>query len=103
MGGIPFTYGPLAYLLKNRTYLGETGHNGAGFTGEHEAIIDRDTFDKVQQLIKSHSVTRSGRQHASGALLKTAHPRGGLRQYLAADKHQFTAKIIREQMCATLS
>ena len=27
-GGIPFTYGPLAYLLKNRTYLGETGHGG---------------------------------------------------------------------------
>ena len=27
-GGIPFTYGPLAYLLKNRTYLGETGHDG---------------------------------------------------------------------------
>lgn len=24
IGGIPFTYGPLAYLLKNRTYLGET-------------------------------------------------------------------------------
>jgi DNA invertase Pin-like site-specific DNA recombinase len=70
VGGIPFTYGPLAYLLKNRTYLGETGHNGAAFPGEHKAIIDRDTFDKVQQLIKSHSVTRSGRQHASGALLK---------------------------------
>ena len=29
-GGIPFTYGPLAYLLKNRTYLGETGHRGIG-------------------------------------------------------------------------
>jgi DNA invertase Pin-like site-specific DNA recombinase len=70
VGGIPFTYGPLAYLLKNRTYLGEIGHNGAAFPGEHEAIIDRETFDKVQQLIKSHSVTRRGRQHASGALLK---------------------------------
>jgi hypothetical protein len=57
-------------LLKNRTYLGETGHNGAAFPGEHELIIDRDTFDKVQQLIRSHSVRRSGRRHASGALLK---------------------------------
>ncbi len=70
VGGMPFTYGPLAYLLKNRTYLGETGHNGAAFPGEHEPIIDRETFDKVQELIRSHSVTRSGRQHASGALLK---------------------------------
>jgi len=25
-GGIPFTFGPLAYLLRNRTYLGESGH-----------------------------------------------------------------------------
>ena len=31
VGAIPFTYGPLAYLLKNRTYLGETGHNGRSF------------------------------------------------------------------------
>jgi site-specific DNA recombinase len=69
VGGIPFTYGPLAYLLKNRTYLGETRHNGTSFPGEHEPIIDRDTFDKVQQLIKSHSVSRSGRRHESGALL----------------------------------
>src|SRR6185437_15912018 len=45
-GGIPFTYGPLAYLLKNRTYLGEIGHNGAWFPGEHIPIVDRDTFDQ---------------------------------------------------------
>src|SRR5216684_4036290 len=25
-GGIPFTYGPLAHFLKNRLYIGETGH-----------------------------------------------------------------------------
>ena len=37
-GGIPFTYGPLAYLLKNRTYLGETGHNGFWFPGEHDQL-----------------------------------------------------------------
>jgi hypothetical protein len=70
VGGIPFTYGPLAYLLKNRTYLGETGHNGRSFPGEHEPIIARDTFDKVQQLIRSHSVSRSERRYESGALLK---------------------------------
>ena len=40
-GGIPFTYGPLAYFLKNRIYLGETHHGGKWFKGEHEAILDR--------------------------------------------------------------
>ncbi|MBV6486856.1 MAG: hypothetical protein GHHEDOFH_00793 [Pseudorhodoplanes sp.] len=68
-GGVPFTYGPLAYLLKNRTYLGETGHGGAWFPGEHEPIIDRDTFDKVQELLKTNSAGRTGRRQQTGALL----------------------------------
>ena len=68
-GGIPFTYGSLAYLLKNRTYLGETGHDGNWFPGEHEPIIDRDTFDSVQQLLKTNSAGRTGRRQQTGALL----------------------------------
>jgi site-specific DNA recombinase len=70
IGGIRFTYGPLAYLLKNRTYVGETGHNGTSFPGEHEPIIDRGIFEKVQQLIESHGISRRERRHESGALLK---------------------------------
>ena len=45
-GGIPFTYGPLAYFLKNRIYLGEIHHGGKWFKGEHAAILDRQTFDQ---------------------------------------------------------
>ena len=45
-GGVTFTYGPLAYLLKNRTYLGETGHKGAWFPGEHESIVDAEIFEQ---------------------------------------------------------
>src|SRR6202011_315105 len=33
-GGIPFTYGPLAHFLKNRLYIGETGHKDKWFPGE---------------------------------------------------------------------
>jgi len=36
-GGIPFSYGPLAYFLKNRVYLGEVHHGGKWFKGEHDA------------------------------------------------------------------
>ncbi len=68
-GGIPFTYGPLAYLLKNRTYVGETGHKGSWFPGEHEAIVDREVFEQVQQLLKNNSVKRTGRRQRNGALL----------------------------------
>jgi site-specific DNA recombinase len=61
-GGVPFTYGPLAYLLKNRTYLGEMGHKGAWFSGEHEAIIDPALFNAVQDLLKDNSVARRQRR-----------------------------------------
>src|SRR6266566_4535749 len=54
-GGIPFTYGPLAYFLKNRIYIGEVHHGDKWFAGEHEAIIDRATFDRVQGLLKSNT------------------------------------------------
>ena len=69
IAGIPFTYGPLAYLLKNRTYLGETGHGGEWFKGEHEAIIDDATFDHVQSLLNSNAITRKSNRTSSEALL----------------------------------
>jgi site-specific DNA recombinase len=68
-GAIPFTYGPLAYFLKNRIYLGEMHHGGKWFKGEHQAIVDRATFDRVQQLIASNSVGRKAKRFESGALL----------------------------------
>jgi DNA invertase Pin-like site-specific DNA recombinase len=68
-GGIPFTYGPLAHFLKNRLYIGETGHKDKWFSGEHAAIVDRKTFDQVQQLLASNSASRKSRRSASEALL----------------------------------
>ena len=70
-GGIPFTYGPLAYLLKSRIYLGEIHHGGKWFKGEHEAIVDWQTFQKVQELLKSNAVKCKTKYSESGALLKS--------------------------------
>jgi DNA invertase Pin-like site-specific DNA recombinase len=69
-GGIPFTYGPLAYFLKNRVYLGEVHHGGKWFKGEHEAIVDRQTFERVQELLKTNVVKCKTKYSESGALLK---------------------------------
>lgn len=69
-GGIPFTYGPLAYLLKNRIYLGEIHHGGKWFKGEHQAILDRETFDRVQLQLKENNVRRGTKFSESGALLQ---------------------------------
>jgi recombinase len=68
-GGIPFTYGPLAHFLKNRLYIGETGHKDKWFPGEHAAIVDKQTFDQVQQLLASKSAGRKAHRTASEALL----------------------------------
>lgn len=69
-GGRRFTYGPLAYLLKNRTYLGEMGHKGECFAGEHNPIIDQATFDQVQDLMKANSVARRQQRSENQSLLK---------------------------------
>ncbi len=69
VGGIRFTYGPLAYLLKNKTYLGQIGYKGSWFPGEHDPIIDRATFDSVQELLKTNSIERHRKRHDNRALL----------------------------------
>src|ERR1700682_1507529 len=68
-GAIPFTYGPLAYVLKNRIYLGEMHHGGKWFKAEHAAIVDRSTFDRVQELLAANSKGRKVKRSESGALL----------------------------------
>ena len=48
VGGIPFTRGSLAHLLRNRFYIGEVSFKGEVLAGEQPAILDRDLFDAVQ-------------------------------------------------------
>ena len=40
-GGVAFSKRPLAWLLGNRVYVGEVGHKGQVYPGEHDPIIDR--------------------------------------------------------------
>ena len=68
-GGVPLTYGPLAYLLKNRIYIGEMGHKDKWFAGEHEPIIDHKLFDRVQKQLADNAIDRKARRSESGALL----------------------------------
>jgi site-specific DNA recombinase len=69
VGGIRFTYGPLAYLLKNRVYTGVTTHRDASYSGEHEPIVDLKIFDKVQALLKSNSIERHVKRSESESIL----------------------------------
>jgi acyl-CoA hydrolase len=63
VGGIPFTRGPLAYLLRNRFYIGEVVFKGETLAGEQPAIVDRELFDAVQsklnEQLNNHKLSRT--------------------------------------------
>src|SRR5580765_3158224 len=68
-GGIPFTRGPLAYLLRNRFYVGEVAFKGETLTGEQPAIVDRELFDAVQAKLNEQGTNHKLSRTKSEALL----------------------------------
>jgi site-specific DNA recombinase len=60
VGGIPFTRGPLAHLLRNRFYIGEVVFKGEVLPGEQPAILDRDVFDAVQAKLNGQRTNHTG-------------------------------------------
>ena len=74
LGGIPFTRGPLAHLLRNRFYLGEVAYRGEVFRGEQPAILDRDLFDAVQaRLGDQRSSSRAAYAKSESLLIGRIH------------------------------
>src|SRR5579863_1539336 len=69
VGGIPFTRGPLAHLLRNRFYVGEVVFKGQILKGEQPAILDRDLFDAVQAGLNENATDHRATRTTSGALL----------------------------------
>jgi len=53
-------------MLNNRAYIGEAVHKGVCYPGEHDAIIDRDIWDKVHAIL-----TESPRKRASNTRADT--------------------------------
>jgi len=59
-GGVPFTQGPLFYLLRNRFYIGEVLYKGEVCPGPQPPLIDRELFEAVQRRLteqRTHHVT----------------------------------------------
>ncbi|MFL6306597.1 MAG: recombinase family protein [Candidatus Sulfotelmatobacter sp.] len=63
VGGISFTRGPLAHLLRNRFYIGEVVFKGETLAGEQPAIVDPGLFEAVQatldEQVTNHKVSRT--------------------------------------------
>jgi site-specific DNA recombinase len=81
-------------MLNNRAYIGEAVHKGKSYPGEHDAIIDRDTWDKVHAILQVSPRKRAARTRANtpsllkgllygpdGAAFSPTHTRKGGRMY----------------------
>lgn len=55
-------------MLSNRAYIGEAVHKGESYPGEHEAIIERETWDRVHAILQESPRTVRGAM--AGALKK---------------------------------
>lgn len=69
IGGISFTRGPLAHLLRNRFYVGEVQFKGEVFPGEQPAILDRKLFDAVQARLDQQRNHHTTARNSTDSLL----------------------------------
>jgi DNA invertase Pin-like site-specific DNA recombinase len=58
-GGKPFSRGALYLLLQNRLYRGEVAHKSNVYPGQHEAIVDADLWQTVQDRLAAGRRERS--------------------------------------------
>jgi site-specific DNA recombinase len=68
-GGIRFSVGPLAHLLRNRFYVGEVVYRGKIHRGEHKPIVDEALFEAVQAKLAAGAAARRVQHRGSPAIL----------------------------------
>ena len=70
-GGRSFNKNTLYGLLTNVTYLGKIRYKDEVYEGEHESIVDPETFEEVQRQLRLNHRTGGARvRNQFGALLK---------------------------------
>jgi len=67
----PFGRGNLYHLLSNPIYVGKIRHGEKLYDGEHQGIIDTDTFDRVQSLLKQQTPVRRNAANGNDVHLLT--------------------------------
>nr|WP_281722038.1 recombinase family protein [Nitrosomonas nitrosa] len=53
-GGAPLRRGQVHFILTNPIYAGDIRHRDQVYPGQHDAIIDRALFDRVQEKLKAN-------------------------------------------------
>src|SRR5262245_36642473 len=59
-GGKRFSRGHLYWLLSNPIYAGDVRHRGKVWPGQHEPIIDRESWNAVQKTLSGQAPTERG-------------------------------------------
>jgi hypothetical protein len=59
-GGKRFSRGHLYWLLSNPIYVGDVRHRGKVWPGQHEPIIDRESWNAVQKTLSGQASTERG-------------------------------------------
>lgn len=68
--GLNFSTGNLYYILSNQIYIGQVKHKKNVYEGEHQAIIDKQIFEKAQEIMYKNRVDKNcGEKSASNSLL----------------------------------
>lgn len=71
MGGKHFDKSNMNYLLMNETYIGRVRHHDTSYPGNHAAIIEQETWERVQKLLQRNARTRGAMtRNRYNALLK---------------------------------
>ena len=65
-GGYAFGRGALYHLLANPIYVGEIRHKKVTYPGQHKAIIERATWDRVQELLSNKAAHQRGQTVRKG-------------------------------------
>lgn len=68
VGGVLLSRGAIYQILRNHLYRGEIAHRGEIHQGNHEAVIDAETWAALQAML----VAGSGRGRGSGANARSA-------------------------------
>lgn len=68
-GGTPLSRGAIYHQLRNRIYLGEIHHAGKFYPGQHEAIIPKELWDKVQAKLDTNRQLNQTKTRALNANL----------------------------------
>jgi site-specific DNA recombinase len=71
LGGVAFARGALYGLLRNRLYIGEIRHRDQWYPGEHEGIVGRAPWDRVQAQLNSNLRKRRNRVREQASSLLT--------------------------------